>query len=683
MGSAASAQIRPLEALSTNAARLLVESITDYAIYILDIDGHVVSWNVGAERIKGYTASEIIGQHFSRFYTTEDREQNRPQHVLAQVKREGHYEEAAWRVRKDGTRFWANVVITSLRDDDGNLIGFAKVTRDLTERRETEEKLRQSEERFRLLVEHAGDYAIYLLDALGRVATWNFGAQRMKGYSAEEIIGRDLSTFFPPDAIAEGKPTRELEIAKQDGRFEEEGWRVRKDGSQFWANVVLTRVQDAHGELVGFAKITRDLTKRREAEETERNLFREQAARAAAELSELRIRDSEQAAQAAARKAEEANRVKDEFLATVSHELRTPLNAIVGWAVLLREQNHDPQTARGLEVIHRNAQVQARLIEDILDVSRIITGKLKLSLEPMNVVSLVHETIDVVRPSATGKQIEIEFQPSTAVANVECDPERLRQVVWNLLSNAVKFTPEHGKIRIELEQDESKVELIVTDTGRGIDAEFLPFVFDRFLQAESSTTRRYGGLGLGLAIVRHIVELHGGVVEAKSEGRDRGATFRVVIPVRALAATSDIPRNDPPPRLTPTGRSLEGLRLLVVDDEIDGRELLSDVLSAAGAVVDSAGSVPGGFEAFRLFQPHILISDIGMPDEDGYSLIRRVRALPPDQGGGVPAIALTAYTRYQDRMKALASGFTTHVGKPVDPEELLFVIASLAAVTRH
>jgi PAS domain S-box-containing protein len=669
--------------LSTEAARLLVESITDYAIYILDVQGHVVSWNVGAERIKGYTAGEIIGEHFSKFYTPEDRAQNRPLGVLEQVRREGHYEEAGWRVRKDGSRFWANVVISSLRDDDGKLLGFAKVTRDLTERREAEERLRQSEERFRLLVEHAGDYAIYLLDAQGRVATWNFGAQRMKGYSAEEIIGRDLSTFFPPDAIADGKPKRELEIARREGRFEEEGWRVRKDGSQFWANVVLTRVQDSQGELIGYAKITRDLTKRREAEETERILFREQAARAAAELSELRIRESEQAAQSAARKAQEANRVKDEFLATVSHELRTPLNAIVGWSVLLREQNHDKQTARGLEVIHRNAQVQARLIEDILDVSRIITGKLKLSLEPMNVVTLVNETLDVVRPSATGKHIELTFQPPTGVANVEGDPERLRQVIWNLLSNAVKFTPEHGKIVVEIEQDESKLALVVTDTGRGIDAEFLPFVFDRFQQAESSTTRRYGELGLGLAIVRHIVELHGGVVEAKSEGVERGATFRVVIPVRALPPTSDITRNDIAPRLTPTARSLEGLRVLLVDDEPDARELLSDVLSAAGAIVKSADSAPSGFDAFRSFQPHILISDIGMPDEDGYSLIRRVRGLPLDQGGGVPAVALTAYTRHEDRMKALAAGFTTHVGKPVDPDELAFVIASQAAVTRH
>lgn len=672
----------PPEVISTEAARLLLESITDYAIYILNPDGTVASWNLGAQRIKGYTADEVIGQHFSMFYTNEARDLDRPAQILDLVRREGHYEEVGWRVRKDGTRFWANVVITSLRDDSKKVIGFAKVTRDLTERRAAEDVLRQSEERFRLLVENAGDCAIFLLDPDGRVSTWNLGAERLKGYAADEIIGRNLAVFFPEDAVAAGKPERELEIARSEGRFEEEGWRVRKDGSRFWANVVLTRVQNQQGAVIGFAKITRDLSKRRAAEETERRLLMEQAARKAAEESERRIRDSEQTARTAARKAEEANRIKDEFLATVSHELRTPLNAIVGWAVLLREQRHDKQTERGLEVIHRNAQAQARLIEDILDVSRIITGKLKLTLEPVNLVSLVSETIDVLRPSASGKHIQIEFAPKTETATVVGDAERLRQVIWNLLSNAVKFTPDHGKIEVSLQRDRSKLALTVTDTGLGIEPEFLPLVFDRFQQADGSTTRRHGGLGLGLAIVRHIVELHGGHVEASSAGKDLGATFRMVIPVQAVAPTVE----SAPTASVRSGLSalsLRGLRLLVVDDEPDARALLSDVLSAAGAEVESADSATSAFEAFRSFHPHVLISDIGMPGEDGYALIRRVRDVPSEHGGGVPAIALTAYTRHEDRMKALAAGFTTHIGKPVDPEELAFAIASLAAVARH
>jgi PAS domain S-box-containing protein len=664
----------------------LVEAVTDYAIFMLDPDGSVATWNAGARRIKGYTDQEIVGQHFSVFYPPDDRAAGKPDRVLKTVANQGHYEEAGWRVRKDGSLFWANVVITALRDEDGALIGFAKVTRDLTERRAAEEKLRESEERFRLLVDNISDYALCMLDVEGRVTTWNRGAERMKGYTAEEIIGRDFALFFPTEEVERGKPALELAIARAQGRFEEEAWRLRRDGTQFWANVIVTPVIGADGELIGFAEITRDLTRERQAEALERSLIEEQAARVAAEQSERQIRESEQKSQLLTARAEEANRIKDEFLATVSHELRTPLNAIVGWAVLLRELPHDAQTARGLEVIHRNALAQARIIEDILDVSRIITGKLRLDLKPTNLNSIVNDAIEVVRPSADGKRISIQFVDHPDFAAVVGDQERLRQVVWNLLSNAVKFTDEGGKVEVSVEQLDSKLSIAVKDTGVGIEPEFLPYVFERFKQADSSTTRRYAGIGLGLAIVRHIVDLHGGHAEASSEGAGKGSEFRVVIPVRAVAQVPDSqdPRVEPSLRGTlPPGMSLAGLSLVVIDDEPDARELLRDALVAAGAVVEVAESVSTGMASIQRVRPDVVISDIGLPDQDGYSLIRALRALSIEEGGSVPAIALTAYTRPEDRRRALAAGFTTHIAKPVNPDELVFAIASLAAVTRH
>ena len=648
----------------------LVESVTDYAIFMLDGDGNVATWNAGAKKAKGYEADEIIGKHISTFYTPEDRAVGKPARILDTVRREGRVEDEGWRVRKDGTRFWADVIITLLRDDAGVVIGFAKVTRDLTERRAAAEELRRSEERFRLLIESVGDYAIYMLDPTGRVTTWNLGAERMKGYAASEIIGRSFEVFFPEEDIRDGKPGRELAAAIKDGRFEDEGWRVRKDGTRFWANVVVTALRDGKSEPMGFAKITRDLTMRREAEAIERNLVREQAARTAAET--------------VAQRAEQSNRIKDEFLATVSHELRTPLNAIVGWAAMLREQELPPNVMKGVEIIDRNARAQVKLVDDILDVSRIIVGKLRIEPKPADLVSIVRESIEVVRPSAVAKAISISFEASADVVLLVGDAERLQQVAWNLLSNAVKFTQTRGTLDVAIRQESSTIVLVVRDNGRGIAPEFLPFVFDRFKQADATATRSFGGLGLGLALVRHIVELHGGSVAVESEGLKRGATFTVTLPVRAVMPQLKV--EDAP--TTPTRKAqriapdtLRGCRVLVVDDEPDARELLLTVLSGAGAEVETADSAAAGLEKLRSFRPNVLVSDIGMPDEDGYSLARQVRALAADKGGGIPSIALTAYTRNEDRAKALAAGFTTHVGKPVEPVDLVSAVSNLAALT--
>ncbi|MDB4989275.1 MAG: hypothetical protein JWN04_4453 [Myxococcaceae bacterium] len=658
-----------------------VDVVEDYAIFMLDADGCVATWNRGGEKLKYYTADEIIGKHFSVFYRAEDLAAGKPEWELEVARAQGRVEDEGWRVRKDGSQFWANVVITALANEDGTLRGYTKVTRDLTAQRANEEALRRSEERFRLLVDSVRDYAMYMLDPTGTVSTWNAGAENLKGYKAGEIIGKSFSLFFAPEDVAAGKPQKELAVALEEGRFEEEGFRVRKDGSRFWANVTLTPIRDASGHLLGFAKVTRDLTARIAAESTARELVREQAARAAAELAEVRVRAAAKLAEEAAQRAEEANRVKDEFLATVSHELRTPLNAILGWASILRARNSDAAAAHGLEVVHRNALAQGRIIEDILDVSRIITGKLHLDLKVMDLNAIVREAIEVIQPAATAKNLLIRYHTPEATCNLVADAERLRQVAWNLLSNAAKFSEAGGTIDVTVEAVDGTAELTVADTGRGIDNDFLPLVFDRFKQADSSSTRRVGGLGLGLAIVRHLVELHGGQVQAASLGSGRGASFKVSFPIRLPVVEEEVPppslaaHSSAPAKAREATESLLGIRVLVVEDDDDSLELLEMVLRTAGATVETASSAAQGFDLLQQFHPDVLVSDIGMPGEDGYSFIRRIQALPPAAGGAVPAIALTAYSRDEDRRKALAMGFTMHLAKPVNTAELVSSIA--------
>lgn len=380
--------------------------------------------------------------------------------------------------------------------------------------------------------------------------------------------------------------------------------------------------------------------------------------------------------------AERVNRVKDEFLATLSHELRTPLNAIVGWASLIRSGKVGPdRMAEAADVIVRNAEAQVRMTEDLLDVSRIVSGKLHLRLELTDLGKVVASAIELVRPAAEARRIEIRYvAPAGAV--LAGDPDRLRQVAWNLLSNAVKFTPKNGTVTVGIEGSASQLELTVSDTGIGIEPEFVPHLFERFTQADSSPTRRYGGLGLGLAIVRHVAELHGGTVGADSPGRGHGSTFRVTLPVRAVAsgASEDAPAADPGagPASVAGLPPLDRVKVLIVDDESDARELVGAVLRHHGAEVRVSASAGEGFDEIRRWRPDVLLADIGMPGEDGYSLIRRIRRLPAVEGGATPAAALTAYAQRDDRERALAAGFDEHLSKPAAPERLARTVARLA-----
>jgi len=445
-------------------------------------------------------------------------------------------------------------------------------------------------------------------------------------------------------------------------------------------------------------RLESEVAERKRAEENTRHaneLLEQRVEERTAELNAaLTLRaDLHERERTARENAERDSRIKDDFVATVSHELRTPISAILGWTTLLRANPDRPDAAYGLEVVERNTRAQARLIEDLLDISRIVSGKLRLDVQNANLPEIIQAAIESVRPAAEARNVRLQTVLDPRAGGVRGDASRLQQVMWNLISNAIKFTPKGGSVKIALQRVNSHVEIIVEDTGQGIPADFLPHVFERFRQQDSSTTRAQGGLGLGLAIVKQLVELHGGSIAARSDGEGQGAVFTVSLPVSGLH-----PAAESPPRRHPTvdgsretgelqqTARLDGMRVLVVDDEPDTRELLKRVLTEAGAKVLSAGSAADALDVIRQEGPglNLLISDIGMPGEDGYRLVQAVRALPDGRGSShrLPAIALTAFARSEDRTRALLAGFQAHIAKPADPDELVALAASLAGWTR-
>jgi PAS domain S-box-containing protein len=511
---------------------------------------------------------------------------------------------------------------------------------------------------FRLIVESVTDHAVIGIDLEGRLLSWNAGAEKIFGYVKEEVMGKPFSILFTPEDRQSGVPERELENARTRGSAGDFRWQMRKDGSGFWASGFVYALRDEAGKLIGYVKVVHDATEKKVAEEQLKEaLAREQDART---------------------EAESANRSKDEFITLVSHELRSPLNAILGWTRILGQGRRDEELYyRGIEVIERSARMQSQLVEDLMDIARAIGGKLRMEVRPMDVAEAIEKAEEVVRPAAEAKGISLDTRLDRNAGQITGDPDRLQQVVSNLLSNAVKFTNEGGRVEVRLERIDPYIQITVRDTGRGIKPEFLHYVFDRYRQADAFGGRRAGGLGLGLPLVRLLVEMHGGSVEADSEGEGKGATFTVKLPVRAVY-TAEIEGAPPAPDRR---RPLAEVWAVIVDDEADARALVSSVLELRGARVTAFGAAR---EALDLLtddtgpRPDILISDLSMPDEDGISLIRKLREWERRQGHDVlPAIALTAFGRAQDRTDALEAGFQMHVIKPAGLAELVVAVRSL------
>lgn len=536
----------------------------------------------------------------------------------------------------------------------------------ISSRKNAEKKLREQRELLLVTLESIGD-AVIATDADGKINFINPVAEALTVWTMQEAAGKPLEEIFHIINEETREPAESPFTAiKRDGvvvGLANHTTLITKDGREIPIEDSGAPIKDENGNVIGAILVFHDITERR-ATEREREIL----------LRSERIARSE---------AESANRLKDEFLATVSHELRTPLNAILGWASMLNRGALTQESIQNaLHIIERNAKAQADIISDILDVSRIITGKLQIQSQRIDLAPIILSAVETLQPAADAKNIDLQVSLDETDALVVGDSDRLLQIVWNLLSNAIKFTPNNGEIDIKLEKLDSSVEIIMSDNGIGIDREFLPFVFERFRQADSSTTRSDSGLGLGLAIVRHLVELHGGTVRAESKGESEGAVFTVKLPLAAADNESNKSLSARAENIKEYDTDLHGLRVLVVDDDIDTLEVLQLMLNQYGAEVRTSDSSAGALETLREWKPSVIVSDIGMPNEDGYALIGKIRDLSPEQGGDIPAAALTAYVSEGDKLQALAAGFQTHISKPVEPIFLAETVAALAKRTK-
>jgi len=520
---------------------------------------------------------------------------------------------------------------------------------------------------------HASEEIVISKTLDGIVRSWNLGAEQRFGYKAHEMIGQSIRRLIPPDLQAEEEDfLARLHRGEIIERYET--IRIDRQGRRFEVSLSLSPIRDRNGHIIGAVKVGHDISMRRRME---------------AELQEMltereRLLESERAARS---EAERLSHIKDEFLATLSHELRTPLNAIQGWATVLRQGKvSEADRAKGLETIERNVRVQAQLVNDLLDMSRIVVGKIHLEVQALYLHEVIEAAIQSIQPSADAKQIRIRTLLDTRIGKVRGDPNRLQQVLWNLLSNAVKFTPTGGFVQVVLERVNSHVEIMVEDSGVGIPPEFLPYVFDRFRQAAPSMTRRHGGLGLGLSIVKSLVELHGGSVRVKSPGENQGATFVISLPI-SMVPTQDEPTAAQHPSSQTSCDplelpSLDGIKILIVDDDADSLALAARILEGHNAETVPIRSAVEALNLLRNQSFDIVLSDIGMPDLDGYSFIRKVRELDGARRTPIPAIAITAFARAEDRQRSLLAGFQMHISKPIEAAELIAGIASLLRLSR-
>lgn len=706
------------------------------------LDGIVRSWNPGAEREYGFTAQEMIGQSIKRIvppelYVEEDE-------LLARVRQGEHIERyETTRSARDGRRVDVSLSLSPIRDAQGHIIGAVKIGHDISARRRAEAALREEARALETLNRVGQSVAAHLdltkavqavTDAATELSGAAFGAffynvisEEQKSYWLYALSGASREAFerFPmPRATEVFGPTfrgegvvRSNDI-RADARYGRNApYEGMPQGHLPVCSYLAVPVVSRSGEVLGglffghpepgvfteraerlvtgiaaqasiaidnarlYEAAQREIAARSQAEEALRGIERQ--LRQVAEERE-QLLESERAARS---ETERLNRIKDEFLATLSHELRTPLNSMQGWAALLRQKTISAQDReRGLEVIERSVRAQTQIVNDLLDMSRIVAGKIHLEVRPVQLHELIEAAVQSVTPTAEAKQIRIQTLLDTRIGLVRGDPNRLQQVLWNLLSNAVKFTSRGGRVQVVLERVNSHVEIVIEDTGIGIKAEFLPHVFERFRQADPSTTRRYGGLGLGLSIVKSLVEMHGGSVRVKSAGEHRGATFVVALPISLVRAEDALQPTTCSVWADPLDNvelpRLDGIAVIVVDDESDGLALAVRILQDQGAHVESATRASSALELMRMQHFDVLLSDIGMAEMDGYELIRHVRALDRERSGAIPAIAVTAYARSEDRQRSLLAGYQMHIAKPIEARELIAGIASLLRLSR-
>ena len=751
--------------------RVTLASIGD-AVITTDTNGATTFLNPVAESLTGWTLADAAGTPLETIFKIVNEETRQTvENPATRSLREGLVVGLANHtllISKDGTERAIDDSAAPIRNARGEVVGVVLIFRDVTERREAERALRESEERFRLLVEGAQDYAIFMLDPLGNIATWNEGAERIKGYRAEEIIGKHFSCFYPSEAIESGWPAKELEMASAQGRFEDEGWRLRKDGSKFWANVVITALRDDKGNLKGFSKITRDLTERvqkesevRDSEVRFRRLFESardgilildpvtgkitdanpymtelleypndelvgkelwqiglikdiEASRAAfrqlltdgyisyhhlplesksgrqvdvefvsniydvdhhaviqCNVRDIRQRQQLLRAQAEAETLADLHRRKDEFLAVLSHELRNPLAAITNAVQLLDlQKDEDPLQEKARSIIRRQVGNLVVLVNDLLEVSRILSGRVQLHQEDVDARSVVEKAVETVRPLIDQRKQELTISLPEEPIWLHADPIRLEEAIVNILSNAAKYTPEAGHIWINVQEEDTAMVLRVKDNGIGIAPEFLPQIFDLFTQSERALDRSQGGLGIGLAVTRKLVEMHGGKIEANSDGLGQGSEFVVRLP--GLSSPSD----DLQIRSIATPRqSGDVWRVLIVDDNVDSADVIALLLRVSGHNVRVAYSPKAALEAAAEYQPDVVLLDIGLPEMDGYEVARRLRQQP--ELNDIKLIALTGYGQDSDRQRSYEAGFDYHLVKPVAAQKLEEFLATL------
>ena len=654
--------------------KVTLGSIGD-AVIASDAAGHVSYMNTTAEALTGWSIAEATGRPLADVFRiiSEDTRQ-RIENPASLVMQSGQVVGLANHtvlISRDGKERPIADSAAPIQDGEGNLLGVVLVFRDVTLERRAEEALAEQREWLETTLESIGD-AVIATDVNGLVVFMNRVAEHLTGYAATAAEGRRCDEIFKivneqTRQTVDNPATRVLAEGVVVGLVNHTVL-IAADGREHPIDDSGAPIRSRDGHVAGAVLVFRDITERRRTE----------LERQAAVAERERLLEAERVART---EAEKASRAKDDFVAMVSHELRTPLNAILGWTQLMFARRDDPKLIdQGLDVVARNTRLQAQLISDLLDISRIVAGKLRLEIQNIDLGAIIGDAIETVQQQADVKGIELRTELDDMAFPIAGDPARLQQVVWNLLSNAIKFTVAGGQVLVKLRHVGADAELSVIDTGAGIGTEFLPFVFERFHQADRSITRRFGGLGLGLSIVKHLVELHGGSVRAESDGEGLGSRFTITLPTSTVDMKPDRRKAAPVFAEIDSALSLERVRVLVVEDEPDTREFLARLLASQGAVVSTAASVPEALTVFASAQPDILVSDIGLPGADGYDLLQQIRARNLADRGAIPAIALTAYARSEDRMRALTSGYQVHIAKPVESNELVAAIASLTGL---